>query len=167
MKSVKLLALGAALFSTVSAGNVVTVNSNRLLAESKRGLALQEDVKNRAQALQETLSTRQNELRERSEKLNKQSAALSQEAYNKELIDLRMSERQIQRDLQGQQEDLQMFAQTKQAELKSELLTFASNVQKDKGYDLVLDSSQPFVIASAKDITEEVLALANADVKTA
>jgi|GEM_PF-4636166 len=139
--------------------DLVTIDTNRLLKESSQGKALQREIEKKAKEIE----TRQQELMEdlkgRQENLSTMVAALSPEAQEAEVTELRMAQHRAKRELEGMQEDVRLFAQTKEASLRRELNGMAKDLAKEKSWGAVLDESHPLVLATAEeaDVTGIVL----------
>jgi len=168
MKKLILLSAAVMMLGTVFAAkqekfSLVTIDSNRLLAESKRGHALQRKIEQQAQELQEYQQKLVADLRKQGEELQKKAKVLSQEAQQKHLIELRIAERKMQRELEGRREDLQMAAQQEQEAVRRELVTVATGLLEKNEWGALIDVSAPAVLASAQniDVTEKVLAEAD------
>ena len=160
MKKIALLVLTGVMATSVSARmNLVTIDTNRLLRESKQGKALQNEISEKAKGLQEHQQKLVADLQEREKHLQKMAAALSPAAQQAEVMDLQFAQRKAQRELEGMQEDVRLLAQNKESALRKELNSMAQDVAKTEEWGAVLDASQPFVLASAGeiDVTDTVL----------
>lgn len=160
MKKIALLVLSGLMATSVSARmSLVTIDTNRLLRESKQGQALQKEISEKAKGLQERQQKLVADLQDREKHFQKMSAALTPAAQQAELMDLQFAQRQAQRELEGMQEDVRLLAQNKESALRKELNGMAQDVAKTEEWGAVLDASQPFVLASAGelDVTNTVL----------
>lgn len=163
-KTLLTLALAASVCSASAKMDLVAVDSNRLLLETRRGKDLQAELEGHAKAVQERQQQLSAELQEKGEALSKQAKVMTPAAQQEEFNNLKLAEVKAQRELKGMQEDLQLGAQQKQQTLQRDLLTVATNMLEEQEWGLLVDKANPGVLASAKqlDVTEQVIAKADA-----
>lgn len=159
----KKLALLLAVASSVSARGVVTVDMNRLLMETEQGRAVQKEISQRAQEVQDRQQHAVQEAQSMRDSLAKQAKALSPAALQQKQLDLAMNERRLERELRGQTEDLQLLAKQKEAEVRSVLTDIVSDMVEAREWDALLDRSAPGFMACRRntEVDEDVIAHAN------
>lgn len=165
MSKTKALLAAVLVLSAGVQARVVTVNSERLLAETKRGQELQKAFEADKQDLLGLQQRLQTEFAQKSQELQGRLDMLSPEARNKEIAALEMDKRRADRQLRETQEDMQFNAQQRRAEAHSILMLAARNLSMENNEDALLDSANPnFVLAfnPENDLTSEVVLRDNA-----
>lgn len=165
MSKTKALLAAVLVLSAGLQARVVTVNSQQLLMETKRGQQLQKDLMADNQELQGLQQRLQADLAQKSHELQGRLDMLTPEARSQEVAALEMAKRRAERQLREAQEDAQFNAQQRQAEVQGTLMATAKNVCLEQHEDALLDSANPGVLAfnPSNDITTQVIQRDNAE----
>lgn len=136
------------------------INLNRALNESAAG-------ERSKKILLSAKSQKENELRAKEEELKKLreemqgNIMLTKEARDRKEQDLRERERQLRREVQKAQQELQEQERKLTESIFVELRTVMETYAKDKGFDLILEENASQVILFHKvpfiDITDDVI----------
>ena len=144
---------------------VGVVITQRLLAESKIGGQAAEKLQGKKKEAQERLDAKANEIADMQQDLAKRAMVLSES----EKLKARDQFEQQQRDAQRMKEDLERDLQKSEEEILGGVNRFLSelvvNFGKENGYDLIVDASVAVYFSDEVDVTDKLIAAANAKYK--
>lgn len=159
MKKILSLALVSGLFAGVVSADLVSIDSLRMLQESKEGKVLAENLQTDIKKFQEEVVGAQSEVAQLQEKIQKQAKLLSKEALMEKGEELTKIKKRAERDLADKEEALKLKVQREQTKLRDKQLTIAKKVFDDKKWGMMIDKNTPGVlfVNSAVDKTDELL----------
>ena len=168
MKKFLSLALALGLFAGTTFANkidLVSIDSLKLLQESKEG-------KNLSARLQKVIESFQGEVQEAQQKvvalqetIQKQSKILSKEALMEKGQELATMKKRAERDLADKEESLKMKVQREQMLLREKQLKTAKSIFDKEGWGMMIDKNTPGVlfVNNAIDKTLDVLKIIDAE----
>ncbi len=151
--------------NTTSKEMLVSIDSLRILQESKEGkelsVMLQKDIEN----FQSEVKSAQTTVVDMQADIQKQSKVLSKEALIEKGEELTKIKKRAERDLADKEESLKLKVQKQQMFLREKQLKVTKQVFDTKGWGLMIDVNTPGVICSNKaiDKTSEILRAVDVD----
>jgi outer membrane protein len=134
---------------------IAFVNVTRLLAESPQANAANRALENEFAPRQRDLLAKQNALKGRADKLNKDAAVMGAEERRNAENDLRRDEREFARLAEELREDLNVRKNEALGKLRVDLLTEVEKFARQGGYDLIV--SDALFVSPGIDVTAQVL----------
>jgi len=148
--------------STLKIGYIITPD---LMAESQAGKDAAQELKSRLETAQKKLDAKLAELKELEADIQKRMMVLSEEERTKVMEE---HERQV-RDAKRMREDFQRELSKVEGEVMGRVNEFLRGVitkfAKTQDYDLILDANTLLYISEKANVTEAVVAVADADYK--
>ncbi len=158
--------LSAVMFAAVPAAaqaeiKIGYVNTGRLLEESPQARAAQQALEGEFMPRQRDLASQQKTLQEKSDKLKRDSAVMSEADRTKAERDVREGEISLQRRFNELQEDANLRRNEEFGKVQRALLQEVQAYAKANGYQLIISDGVLFA-ADAVDITPQVIAAVKA-----
>lgn len=159
MKKILSLGLTLGLFTSIISADLVSIDSLRILQESKEGKILAEKLQTDIKKFQEEVVGAQSEVVKLQETIQKQAKLLSKEALIEKGEELTKIKKRAERDLADKEESLKLRVQREQTKLRDKQLTIAKKVFDTKKWGMMIDKNTPGVlfVNSAIDKTDELL----------
>jgi outer membrane protein len=142
--------------------SVATINYQQILHDSKAGKSVKDQLDAKQKSFQSEMSKKEDELNREQEKLGQQRAVLSPEAFEKKAKEFRAKTNAAQRDVQTKRAALDNALLSASNDIQKAVLDIVSKIAKEKGYTLVVPTSQLLYADPKMDITSEVLSQLNA-----
>jgi outer membrane protein len=135
------------------------VDQQKAILSSKEGQVAEKTLSDLAQKKQKELEPKQQELQRLGEELESQKFVLSKEVLEERRLDVMKRQRDLEREVQQAQEEIQIEQRRLVSPLAKRLGEVIQAIGKEKGFSLVLDQSSPGVLYSdgGLDITELVI----------
>ncbi|MFH1643933.1 MAG: OmpH family outer membrane protein [bacterium] len=156
--------LGAVLLLTVvssyaDSSKLVSIDSLRLMEESKEGQLLAGLFQKEVESFRSQVKAEQDKLLELKEKLDKQAKVLSREARLEKEEELMKMKKTAERTLQDREESLKNKVQRQQFALRDKQMKVANEVFKKNDWGLMIDKNTPGVlfVNNSIDKTKEML----------
>ena len=158
--------LSAAVFAAVPMAaqaeiKIGYVNTGRLLEESPQARAAQQALEGEFMPRQRDLAAQQKTLQEKSDKLKREAAVMSEADRTKAERDVREGEINLQRRFNELQEDANLRRNEEFGKVQRALLQEVQVYAKANGYQLIISDGVLFA-ADAVDITPQVIAAVKA-----
>jgi outer membrane protein len=152
-----ILALG--LLSGNAFADLVSIDSLKMLQESKEGQALQVRLQKDIESFQKEVQGAQQKVMELQEKIQKQAKVLSKEALMEKGEELSTMKKRAERDLADKEELLKNKVQREQMILREKQLKTAKRIFDEKKWGMMIDRNTPGVlfVNDAIDKTPEIL----------
>jgi outer membrane protein len=155
---------------------IAVINTNRIFSDSLIGKsyaakidALEKEITDAQQSKEKEAQQQNDEINTLKEELQKQANVLSPEGRDKKAQEIRTKERDLQAfvedgrvEIQRLQQRAQQQAQNLNNEYQLKVRPYIESVAKEKGIDILLDSSVALAITEAFDISKDVIAKADA-----
>lgn len=158
--------LSAVIFAAVPAAaqaeiKIGYVNTGRLLEESPQARAAQQALEGEFMPRQRDLAAQQKTLQEKSDKLKRDAAVMSEADRTKAERDVREGEINLQRRFNELQEDANLRRNEEFGKVQRALLQEVQTYARANGYQLIISDGVLFA-ADAVDITPQVIAAVKA-----
>ncbi len=161
MKKV-LATVGAGLvfgFSLLAAEGLVSIDSIKIMQESKEGKSITSKIQKDFEKFQAQVKSAQQELMGMQEDLNKKAKVLSQDALQEKTEALTKKKKDLERELADKEEALRATIQKQQIMLREKQLKVVKEVSEKEKFGAVVDVNTPGVlfVSNAIDKTDLML----------
>ena len=145
--------------SASAADTVAIVDLKKAVSQSQEGKAAENKLKTLADRMQEEFKPKQERVKRLREELETQRFVLSKEARQERELDIVKQTRDLERELEAAQEELQIEERKLTQPILENILTSVKALARDEGIDLVLERSNPALIyyGETLDITDKVI----------
>ena len=146
-----------------AAGSVAIVDLKKAVSTSASGKSAEGKLKALADKMQNEFKPKQERVKRLREELETQRFVLSKEARQDRELDIVKQTRDLERELEAAQEELQIEERKLTQPILENILTTVKALARDEGFDLVLERSNPALIyyGETLDITDKVIARLN------
>jgi outer membrane protein len=134
------------------------IDYQRILRDAAAAQSIRKQIEARRQAYQEEISKEEQRLHEADKAFAKQRSVLSTEAFAEKRRDFEQEVAEVQRLVQERRRELDSMAAAALNEVKEALIEIVTSIAEERGFNLVLPSSEVLFFARSLDLTEEVLA---------
>jgi Skp family chaperone for outer membrane proteins len=134
------------------------IDYQRILRDAAAAKSIREQIEARRQAYQEEVSKEEQRLHEADKAFAQQRSVLSPEAFAEKRRDFEQEVAEVQRLVQERRRELDSTAAAALNEVKTALIEIVTSIAEERGFNLVLPSSEVLFFARSLDLTEEVLA---------
>jgi len=131
----------------------------KAFSASNEGKRVYAALKEKQEALQKKLTTKEDELKAFQKELEKQSLMLSLEAKEDKQKEFERKRRELQYLFQDINEEMKKAEMNAQQEMMKDLKAIVDKIAKNGGYEVILEASRSNVVywSGKADITEEVI----------
>ena len=143
--------------SYAEAGKIAVVNVSLLLTDSAAAKSLKEQAQKQREAFQKEFSKHDQELSEAREKIVDQDGKLKPEEKAKKIKDYEAKRAEAHKLFQTRQNAYDRGMSKALTEIRKNIMTFAGEVAKEKGIDVVLKKESVVIVEESLDITPLVL----------
>lgn len=133
------------------------IDYQRILREAEAARSIREQIEARRKAYQDEISAEEQRLKEADEEFAKQRSILSPEALAEKRRDFEKEVVDVQRLVQERRRELDRASAAALNEVKEVLIEIVTEIAEERGFNLVLPSSEVLFFARKIDLTEEVL----------
>lgn len=158
----------AALFATLflaqpafAEEKIAVVNIQQIMRDSGAAKSVREQLQSKQKSFQSELDAKEKALQKEDQELVKQQANLSKEAFEQKVNAFRQKAMSARQEIQNKKAQLDKGFQGALNQIQTTTLNIVKEVATEKGYNIVLSSSQVLYNGSNMDITGEVLARLN------
>lgn len=151
-----LLVPGEAVAQAVASPKIAFVNVARLLVESPQANAANRALESEFAPRQRDLIAKQNALKDRADKFQKDAAVMGADERRNAENDLRKDERELARQAEELRDDLNIRRNEAFGKLRVDLLAEVENYARQNGYDVILSDGVLYV-SQPMDVTAQVL----------
>jgi outer membrane protein len=141
---------------------VAVIDYQRILREAAAARSIRDQIEARRQAYQEEISREEQRLHEEDKEFARQRSVLSPEAFAEKRRAFEEDVAEVQRMVQERRRELDRLSAAALDEVKQALIEIVTSMADERGFNLVLPSSELLFFARALDLTEEVLAALDA-----
>jgi Skp family chaperone for outer membrane proteins len=134
------------------------IDYQRILRDAAAAKSIRAQIEARRQAYQEEISKEEQRLHEADKAFAKQRSVLSNEAFAEKRRDFEQEVAEVQRLVQERRRELDNMAAAALNEVKVALIDIVTSIAEERGFNLVLPSSEVLFFSRSLDLTEEVLA---------
>jgi Skp family chaperone for outer membrane proteins len=133
------------------------IDYQRILREAAAARSIRDQIEARRKSYQEEISKEEQRLHEADKAFAEQRPVLSPEAFAEKRRDFEQEVAQVQRLVQERRRELDRLSAAALNEVKGALIEIVTSIAEERGFNLVLPSSEVLFFARALDLTEEVL----------
>jgi outer membrane protein len=138
------------------------IDYQRILREAAAARSIRAQIENRRKAYQGEISKEEQRLYEADKEFARQRSLLTPEAFAEKRQAFEEDVSEVQRLVQQRRRELDRAAEAALNEVKAALIEIVTGIAEERGFNLVLPSSEVLFFARKIDLTEEVLAKLNA-----
>ena len=144
-----------------AADSVAVVNIQEIMRDSTAAKSVKDQLESKQKMFQSEMTKKEQELQKEDQELGKQRGVLSQDAFDKKVKEFRSRADAAQKDVQGKRAQIENAFSSSLGEIQKSVTDIVAKIAKDKGYILVVPSSQALYFDSKLDITKDVLSQLN------
>jgi outer membrane protein len=134
------------------------IDYQRILRDAAAARSIREQIESRRKAYQDEISKQEQRLYEVDKAFAKQRSLLTPEAFADKRRAFEEDVGEVQRLVQERRRELDRVAEIALNEVKTALIDIVTGMAEERGFNLVLPSSEVLFFARKIDLTEEVLA---------
>jgi Skp family chaperone for outer membrane proteins len=134
------------------------IDYQRILREAAAARSIRGQIEVRRKAYQEEISKEEQRLHEADKEFAKQRSLLTAEAFTEKRREFEQDVAEVQRLVQERRRELDNVAAVALNQVKEALIEVVTSIADERGFNLVLPSSEVLFFARRIDLTEEVLA---------
>lgn len=133
------------------------IDYQRVLQEASAAVSIRQQVEARREAYQEEIEREERRLREANDEFARQRSQLSAEVQAERRRDFEEDVMEVQRMVQERRQNLDRSSATALNEVKQALIDIVTELAEERGFNIVLSSSEVLFFARTIDLTEDVL----------
>jgi outer membrane protein len=137
---------------------VAVIDYERVLRDAAAAQSIRKQIEARRKAYQEEISKEEQRLHEADKAFAEQRSVLSAEAFAEKRSEFEREVAEVQRLVQERRRELDRLSAAALNEVKRALIEIVTSLAEERGFNLVLSSSEVLFFARTLDLTEEVLA---------
>jgi Skp family chaperone for outer membrane proteins len=134
------------------------IDYQRILRDAAAARSIRQQIESRRKAYQGEISKEEQRLYEADKEFAKQRSVLTPEAFAEKRQAFEEDVSEVQRLVQQRRRELDRVAEVALNEVKTALIEIVTGIAEERGFNLVLPSSEVLFFARKIDLTEEVLA---------
>jgi outer membrane protein len=135
------------------------IDYQRILRDAAAARSIRDQIEVRRKAYQEEISKEEQRLHEADKEFAKQRSLLTAEAFTEKRREFEQDVAEVQRLVQARRRELDNVAAVALNQVKEALIEVVTSIADERGFNLVLPSSEVLFFARRIDLTEEVLAM--------
>jgi outer membrane protein len=134
------------------------IDYQRILRDAAAARSIREQIEARRKTYQEEISKEEQRLHEIDKEFARQRSVLSPEDFAEKRREFEQDVTGVQRKVQERRRELDRLSAAALNEVKQALIAIVTSIAEERGFNLVLPSSDVLFFARSLDLTEEVLA---------
>jgi Skp family chaperone for outer membrane proteins len=134
------------------------IDYQRILRDAAAARSIRDQIEARRKAYQEEISKEEQRLHEIDKEFAKQRSVLSPEDFAEKRREFEQDVAGVQRKVQERRRELDRLSAAALNEVKEALIAIVTSIAEERGFNLVLPTSEVLFFARSLDLTEEVLA---------
>jgi Skp family chaperone for outer membrane proteins len=134
------------------------IDYQRILRDAAAARSIRDQIESRRKAYQGEISKEEQRLHEADKEFARQRSLLTPEAFAEKRQAFEEDVSEVQRLVQQRRRELDRAAEAALNEVKTALIEIVTGMAEERGFNLVLPSSEVLFFARRIDLTEEVLA---------
>jgi Skp family chaperone for outer membrane proteins len=140
---------------------IATLNIQQIMHDSTAAQSVREQLDAKRKTFETEMSRKEEDLRKEDQTLSKQRSVLAQDAFEKKLKDFRDKAGAAQRDVQAKRTQLDTAFTKAVSEIQKNVTDIVTEMAKQRGFTVVIPTSQLVWADPSLDISQEVLAQLN------
>jgi Skp family chaperone for outer membrane proteins len=137
------------------------IDYQRILTEAAAARSIREQIEVRRKAYQEEIGKEEQRLHEADKEFARQRSLLTPEAFAEKRRDFEREVAEVQRMVQERRRELDSASAVALKEVQDALIEVVTSIAEERGFNLVLPSSEVLFFARRIDLTGEVLTKLN------
>jgi outer membrane protein len=133
------------------------IDYQRILEDAAAARSIREQIEVRRKGYQEEVSKEEQRLHEADKAFAKQRSVLTQEAFDEKRLAFEQEVADVQRLVQERRRELDSISGAALNQVKQALIEIVTSIAEERGFNLVLPSSEVLFFSRKIDLTEEVL----------
>lgn len=133
------------------------INVQKVMAESKAGSAMREQLQAKQKAFQADFDSKQKSLQADEQAIAKSRSSLSKEAFEQKVKDFNNKAAKAQQEVQEKKARLDKAVSEAVEEIRSNVFDIAKQIASDKKLNVVMTADQIMYADSSLDVTDDVL----------
>jgi outer membrane protein len=134
------------------------IDYQRILRDAAAARSIRDQIEARRKGYQEEISKDEQRLHEIDKEFAKQRSVLSPEAFADKRRQFEQDVAEVQRKVQERRRELDRLSAAALNQVKQALISIVTSIAEERGFNLVLPSSEVLFFGRSLDLTEEVLA---------
>ena len=134
------------------------IDYQRILRDAAAARSIRDQIEARRKTYQEEISKEEQRLHEVDKEFAKQRSVLSSDDFAEKRREFEQDVAEVQRKVQERRRELDRLSAAALNEVKEALIAIVTSIAEERGFNLVLPSSEVLFFARSLDLTEEVLA---------
>ena len=134
------------------------IDYQQILRDASAARSIREQIEVRRKAYQDEISAEEERLRQAEQELGKQRSLLAPEAFAERRREFEKEVAEVQRLVQERRRELDRISAAALGEVKQALIDIVTGLAEERGFNLVLPSSEVLFFARKIDLTDTVLA---------
>jgi Skp family chaperone for outer membrane proteins len=134
------------------------IDYQRILRDAAAARSIRDQIEARRKTYQEEISKEEQRLHEVDKEFAKQRSVLSPDDFAEKRREFEQDVAGVQRKVQERRRELDRLSAAALNEVKEALIAIVTSIADERGFNLVLPSSEVLFFARSLDLTEEVLA---------
>lgn len=143
--------------SAQSAGKIATVNFQKVMKDSLAAQSIREQVEKKRGSFKDEINKQEEKLRAEQQELVKQRNVLAPDAFEKKKKEFEGKVANLQKTAKSKAMQLEGVTGKASEELQKTLHGIVEDMAKERGFEVVVPTSQLLYASPSLDITEEVL----------
>jgi Skp family chaperone for outer membrane proteins len=156
-----LIAIGGLCTPALAAESIAIVNIQEIMKDSTAAKSIKDQLEAKQKTFQAEMSKKSEALQKEEQDLGKQRSVLSPDAWDKKANAFKAKAADAQKEVQSKRAELDNAFSSALNEIQKTVFDIVSGIAKDKGYSVVLPTSQLLYADSSLDITKTVLTKLN------
>jgi outer membrane protein len=134
------------------------IDYQRILRDAAAARSIREQIETRRKVYQEEISKEEQRLHAADKEFAKQRSVLSPEAFAEKRREFEQDVAEVQRMVQERRRELDRMSAAALNQVKEALIEIVTSIAEERGFNLVVPSSEVLFFSRSLDLTEEVLA---------
>jgi outer membrane protein len=149
--------IGGALAQKLPTAVIAVIDYQRVLRDAAAARSIRDQIEARRKAYQDEISKQEQRLNEADKAVTKQRSLLTPEAYAEKRRQYEQDVAQVQTMVQQRRRELDSVSAAALNEVKKALIEVVTSIADERGFNVVLPSSDVLFFARKIDLTDEVL----------
>lgn len=133
------------------------IDYQRVLQDAAAARSIREQIEVRRKGYQDEISKEEQRLHEADKAFAKQRSVLTPEAFDQKRLEFEQEVAEVQRLVQERRRELDSISAAALNQVKQALIEIVTSIAEERGFNLVLPSSEVLFFSRKIDLTEEVL----------
>lgn len=137
--------------------SVAVINIQQIMSDSTAAKSVREQLESKQKAFQAEITKKEESLQKEDQELAKQKAVLAKDAFEKKAVEFRKKAAEVQKEVQSKKALLDSGFEQALGDIQKAVNEVIADLAKEKGYTLVVPTSQILYADNSMDVSKEVL----------